>query len=95
MQNKVYSIYEAKARFSKIIREVRERGASVTISYHGAPVAEIRPVEPSAASSLEDRLRELTAHGILAPAARDHTRVALKPLEYRPGALRRFLEDRD
>ena len=33
-----YSIYEAKAKFSEIIRKVRE-GQTVTVSYHGEPVA--------------------------------------------------------
>lgn len=92
---KVYSLYEAKARFSEIIREVRERGASVTISYHGEPVAEIRPVDAKATGSLEQKLKELAASGALSPAPADNTRVRLQPLDYRPGALRRFLEERD
>ena len=36
--NPVYSTYEAKARFSEVLRMVRE-GASVTISYRDHPVA--------------------------------------------------------
>ena len=39
-----YSIHEAKARFSEIIRQVRE-GKTVAVSYRGKPVAEIRPIE--------------------------------------------------
>ena len=36
------SVYEAKTRFSEVIRQVRE-GRTITISYRGEPVAEIRP----------------------------------------------------
>ena len=39
-----YSTYEAKARFSEIIRHVRE-GRTVTVSYRGEPVAEVRSIQ--------------------------------------------------
>ena len=42
--NLTLSTYEAKARFSEVIRLVRE-GRTVHISYHGKPVAEIRPIQ--------------------------------------------------
>ncbi len=38
-----YSLYEAKARLSAIIRQVRE-GRHVLVTVRGEPVAEIRPV---------------------------------------------------
>ena len=38
-----YSIYEAKARFSEVIRQVRD-GKTVTVSHRGEPVAEIHPI---------------------------------------------------
>lgn len=40
-----YSVSEAKARFSEVIRQVRA-GSIVTITYRGEPVAEIHPIEP-------------------------------------------------
>jgi antitoxin (DNA-binding transcriptional repressor) of toxin-antitoxin stability system len=40
----VYSTYEAKARFSEVIRKVRA-GQRVVIAYRGAEVAEIRRLE--------------------------------------------------
>ena len=40
-----YSIYEVKARFSEVIRHVRE-GKTVTVSYRGEPVLKFHP-EPS------------------------------------------------
>ena len=39
-----YSTTEAKSRFSKVISQVRE-GKTVTITYRGEPVAEIRPIQ--------------------------------------------------
>ncbi len=85
-----YSLYEAKAKFSEIIRKVRE-GRSVTVSYRGRRVAEIRPfTDPD---TMEDRLRALEARGIVVRAAGG--RPALKSLARRPGALARFLKDRD
>ncbi len=85
-----YSTYEAKAKFSEILRKVRA-GESVYVTYRGEEVAEIRPVEK--ADDLAARLEELRARGILSgPAAR---RGELKPVARRPGALKRFLESRD
>ena len=62
----VYSTYEAKARFSEVIRHVRD-GKTVTVSYRGEPVAEIRAIqrEPRA---LEARLDELERQGIVVPS---------------------------
>ena len=85
-----FSLYEAKARLSEIVRMVREQGRTVTISYHGEPVAEVRPLKT--ARGLLARLRDLEASGQLAPAkAKD---FPLTPAAKRPGALGRFLADR-
>ena len=51
-----YSVHKAKARFAEVIRQVRE-GKTVTVSYRGEPVAEIRPIQPKAAT-VEQRLAE-------------------------------------
>lgn len=85
-----FSTYEAKARFSEVLRRVRE-GKSVLISYHGKNVAEIRPVAET--SSFQERLSRLTEEGVLHPPA--NPEAPLQPLARRPGALARFLEDRD
>ena len=87
-----YSLYEAKARLSEIIRQVREHGVGVTISYHGRPVAEIRPIGEESADPVEARFRELVQSGVVLPARARHE---LKPVAKRPGALDRFLADRD
>jgi prevent-host-death family protein len=86
-----YSTYDAKARLSEILRKV-ESGRTIRISRRGEPIAEIRPVRPEP-TRLEDRIEELTDAGALTRPA-DPT-AALRPLAVRPGALDRFLADRD
>lgn len=91
--NRTYSLYEAKARLSQIIRAVREHGQTVIVSYHGEPVAEIRPIQ-RLEDPLAQRIAELEAHGVLVPAAAPG--AALPPaLARKRGALQRFLEERD
>lgn len=84
-----YSTYEAKARFSEILRLVRE-GKTVYITYHGERVAEIRPLSES--QGLAARLDRLLGEGVLQrPAGR---RGALRTVARKPGALKRFLAER-
>lgn len=86
-----YSLYEAKAKLSAIIRKVRE-GRPVVVTLHGEPVAEIRSI-PSPRGGLGPRMEQLVERGIiLRPVA-----GASKPRQTvrRPGALKRFLDDRD
>ena len=86
-----YSIYEAKARFSEVVRMVRE-GHPVTITYRGEPVAEIRPIDEPAGTSLERRLGELERQGEI---VRGERRGEMSTVSRRPGALQRFLEERE
>ena len=86
-----YSIYEAKARFSEVIRRVRE-GRTVTVSYRGEPVAEIRSIERRRQPALEERLNDLERSGSLVRPA--IPRRTFQPVERRPGALARFLAER-
>ena len=86
-----YSLYEAKAKLSAIIRQVRE-GRHVVVTLHGEPVAEIRPVERET-SDLAARLERLEGRGVLVrgePGKRVLRRVARKR-----GALARFLAERE
>jgi prevent-host-death family protein len=41
--NKTISAAEANRQFSRVLREVREEGASYTVTSHGEPVARIVP----------------------------------------------------
>ena len=86
-----YSTYDAKAKFSEILRRVRE-GKSVTISYHGKPVAEIRPIG-AGGDEAEERLQRLEDRGVLVRHAERTGK--LRPVARKSGALTRFLLDRD
>lgn len=88
---RTYSLYAAKARLSEIVRRVRE-GDIVTISYRGKPVAEIRPI-PKGKQTLDERIRELEERGVIVRVAT--RRGKLRPIAQRPGALKRFLAERD
>ena len=88
---RTYSLYEAKAHLSAIVRQVRA-GQSVVVTVHGEPAVEITPVRP-AARGIEKRIAEMTGRGELIPAA--SRREPLAPIARRPGALKRFLRDRD
>jgi prevent-host-death family protein len=90
MDSESYSTYEAKARFSELLRKVRS-GRSVTITYHGEPVAELRPIP--AAGTVAARIDQLTERGLV--TARPAVRPEPEPVVRRAGALRRFLAERD
>ena len=85
-----YSTYEAKAKFSEILRKVRE-GKHVYITYRGREVAEIKPIEKE--ETFEERLQRLEKEGVITEAVERNS--PLKPIARRPGALKRFLEERD
>lgn len=86
-----YSLYDAKAKFSEIIRQVRE-GKSVFVSYRGEAVAVIRPV-PKSDKSLAARIDRLETDGAVSRSAGHNGR--LRTGKRRPGALKRFLTERD
>ena len=87
-----YSVYEAKARLSEVIRNVKAR-RRVVITERGVPVAEIIPYAGDRPESLSDRIVRLEKLGMIvarkAPFRAD-------PVAVRRGAVARFLrEDRD
>ncbi len=84
-----FSTYEAKSRFSEVLRRVRE-GRTVTVTWHGEPVAEIRPL-PSI-GGIADRLEQMRARGLLSVSEEEAS--GFRPVASRPGGLRRFLEER-
>lgn len=106
----VYTAREARTRFAELLRRVRG-GETVTVSYRGAPIAEMRPpVEtvppaeiaaappPSPAPSLseeelEARMADMRRRGILYPS--NQPKRPFKPVCSSPGALARFLAERD
>ena len=86
----VYSVTEARARFSEVLRHVRA-GKTVTLSYRGAPVAEIRPLSKKP-TTLEARVAELERQGaIVPPVGPPEPFTPGPPL---PGTLAEFLAER-
>ncbi len=88
---RTYSTYEAKAKLSEILRLVR-RGQTILISSRGEPVAEVRPVNRRG-GTLADRLDELADRGAL--TRHRNAQPTRGAVAKKPGALRRFLEDRN
>ena len=86
-----YSTSEARARFSEIIRHVRD-GRMVTVSYRGEPVAEVRPIQKRPVT-MEERTKELERRGVLVGSRGPRKPFKVGP--HVPGALERFLEERD
>jgi prevent-host-death family protein len=93
MAKKSYSLYETKAKLSQIIREVRTTGQSATVTYRGKPVAEIRPFQQTDGDAFEVRLQQLESRGAVVRGSRKPAR--LRMLSRKPGALKRFLRERD
>jgi prevent-host-death family protein len=92
------SLYRAKATLSALLRAVREDGASYTITVHGKPVAELRPIDhgPPRPQTLEERIAELEARGLIQPARGTPLEWAhLPPRRHVVGALQRFLDERE
>lgn len=86
-----YSLSEARAALSTIIRRVRE-GRPVVVTLHGKPVAEIRPYSLGS-GDLSQRIDQLVERGVV--VRNPGTDLTGQPITKRPGALKRFLADRD
>jgi prevent-host-death family protein len=86
-----YSIYEAKAKFSEIIRAVKQK-KRIVVTERGVPVATVVPYQPANQESMEERLRRLGESGTV---IRSRKRFLAQPVQVIPGASDRFLsEDR-
>jgi prevent-host-death family protein len=95
MGPKQYSIYEAKARFSEIIRKVKDR-RRIIITERGRPVAEVIPYQQEQEQSLDARVERLQSLGVVVPAERSPSKMRRLPIQPIRGATREFLEiDRD
>ncbi|RLB58209.1 MAG: type II toxin-antitoxin system Phd/YefM family antitoxin [Deltaproteobacteria bacterium] len=92
MKEESYSTYQAKAQLSKLLRQVRNN-KKIVITHHGRPVARLVPFEEEE-QDLEQRLRQLTETGIIEAGA-DDVDARFAPLGRSPGALDRFLAERD
>ncbi len=86
-----YSLYEAKARLSALVRQVRD-GRRVVITVHGEPAVELRAISP-ASPGINQRIADLRERGIISPATSPD--LPAKVGRKRPGALKRFIASRD
>ncbi len=84
-----YSIYEAKARLSEVLRNVK-RGAEVIVTERGVPIAKVIPIQLE--EDLEARTKRLAESGNILPATFSGP---LPRGKKRSGALKRFLEERE
>ena len=92
MSHKAYSIYQAKARFSEIIRIVKQR-RRVIITDRGIPVAEVVPYRAEQPESIEGRIAKLAQIGAIVPSEEP---FRVTPVRLVPGASDRFMaQDRD
>lgn len=88
---RIYSIFEAKARLSEIIRTVRIN-QEVIITDRGNPVVKVVPYRIQSEKSLQDRVGSLSRMGAVS-AARPYSRPIQTPVE--KNLLKDFLKNRD
>ena len=55
-----FGAYEAKTRFSELIRRV-SRGEQIVITHHGVPVAVLAPIEPTSTQSPREVIASIKA----------------------------------
>ncbi len=91
MSRDIYSIYDAKARFSEVLRKVK-KNKRVIITSRGKPIAEIVPFTETS-ETLEDRLRRLEADGLVDRGI--SSPEWLEPIDKRDGVLKRFRDHRE
>ena len=85
-----YSIYEAKAKFSEVIRRVKN-GESITVTERGKPTAVITQVPQK--ETHNERWQRLIAEGVIITAKQKFSAKKFKGHNI-PGALERFLKER-
>jgi prevent-host-death family protein len=90
MKSNEYSTYDAKARFSELLRKVR-KNRKIVITSRGIPIAEVVPYSSEKESTLE-RLSRLEQQGVVDGDTR--VRDPFEPLSRSAGALKRFLGTR-
>ncbi len=83
-----YSIYDLKAKLSQVLKLVAE-GQQVVVTDRGKPSFEIIIFKEK--EGIENRLELLERQGIVKPGKQGRS---LQPLTKKPGALKRFLQER-
>ena len=95
----IYSTDEVQEKLSEILEAV-SAGESITVTDRGVPVAEIHPLPEerrkpysNGADKLEQHLEEMLRRGALGPST--GPRKEFKATDHIPGALERFLAERE
>ena len=86
--SEAYSIYEAKAHLSRLLKRVKE-GREIIISERGTPIAKVVPIRKE--RSYEERIAYLTSIGAIQPARHKEIPKGIRRL----GGLERFLKERE
>jgi antitoxin (DNA-binding transcriptional repressor) of toxin-antitoxin stability system len=89
--NITYTTYDLEADLPGVLEHVR-KGKTVNIACDGEIFAELRPIERRKHTT-EERLEELRQRGIIVSSGK--TRQPFELGEPSPGALARFLADRN
>ena len=89
--NITYSTYDLEADLPGVLEHVR-KGKTVNIACDGEIFAELRPIERRKYTT-EERLEELRQRGIIVSSG--EPRQPFRPVAHVPGALARFLADRE
>ncbi len=89
--SKVYSVFEAKTHLSELLRAVKA-GSEITVTERGTPIAKVVPYQEDREMSVLERMDLFEKQGILRRARSKW--VPFKGVR-RPGALKRFLKDRE
>lgn len=91
---KTFSIFEAKTHFSSLIRQVKA-GTRAKITDRGKPVAIITRIEEGE-GSFADWISSLLESDVVEKATGDASDLINYNIQKAvPGALKRFLDDRD
>lgn len=86
---KIFSIYEAKARLSELLRLVKESELHIVISERGKPIAKVIPYQET--QEFKEKFEEMSVRGMI--CRRKQTRIP-KGIK-RAGALKRFTGSRE
>lgn len=89
---RIFSVFEAKARLSELIRIVRSEN-EVIITDRSKPVVRMVPIKEKGVRTLSDRMMGLERQGLIASPKPDKVELEQHPLPV--GVLAKFLRDRD
>ena len=90
MKTRRTGVREAKARLSKLLRDV-QRGQEWVITERGSPIARLAPISEHSLS-LSERIRRLEDAGLVEPLHRE-VRNLPAPVPLREGLAQKWLQE--